>query len=205
SQRSIGNACDIDPGEPIVPHTRHLQKKEPNPTLTRRQPIYVDHDWYLELGEEFACHKDALKAGGDYPLQVTGGHARWSIHSMWADSPLLLRLQRGEPVMFMSPPDAERRGVVDGDRVEVYNDVGSFEIQAVVSPAVRPGQAMIYHSWENYQFKQWKQFQQVMPTPFNPVEFAPAGAEYPNVRGMYATGYPGLSDRDTRVEVRKAG
>ncbi|MBI4491834.1 MAG: molybdopterin-dependent oxidoreductase, partial [Chloroflexi bacterium] len=115
--RSIGNACDLVPGEPVVPLTWHTDKKEPYPTLTRRIQFYLDHDWYLELEEHLPTHKEPPKAGGDYPLQVTGGHARWSVHSDWIDDALLLGLQRGEPTMFMSAEDAQARGIRDGDLV----------------------------------------------------------------------------------------
>ncbi len=200
---STESGGEIKKGEPFVPNTDHVEKKEPWPTATGRMQFYIDHDWYLELGEEFAWHKDSVRSGGDYPLQMTGGHARWTIHTAWSDSPLLLRLQRGVPVLFMSRPDADRRGVRDGDRVEAYNDLGKFEIQAVVSPAVRPGQVIVYHGWENYQYKDWRQHREVVGSPFNPVEFAPAGAEYPNIRARPLVGYPGNNDRDSRVEVRR--
>ena len=92
--------------------------------------------------------------------------------------------------------------VVDGDDVEVSNDVASFRIQAVVSPAVRPGQVMIYHAWENYQFKGWQHFKNVMASPMNPIELA---GDYFQIRPITMSNYPGFSDRGTRVEVRRAG
>ncbi|MEE8325720.1 MAG: molybdopterin-dependent oxidoreductase, partial [candidate division NC10 bacterium] len=95
--RSIGNSCDIVPGEPIVPLTWHTEKKKPYPTLTRRIQFLIDHELFRELGEDLPVHKDPPTAGGDYPLQLTGGHSRWSIHSDQVDDSLLLQLQRGEP------------------------------------------------------------------------------------------------------------
>jgi DMSO reductase family type II enzyme molybdopterin subunit len=198
-------AGDLAPGEPIVPLTRHVRDKVPYETATGRIQFYIDHDWYLELGEAFACHKEPIKAGGDYPIQLLGGHSRWSINSVWADDALLLQLQRGEPLLWLSPQDAQARGIRDGDRVEAFNDVGSFQAQAVVSPRIPPGVAFIYHQWTAYQFPGWRHFQQVMPNPFNPVEYAPAtGMDYPNVAMEGPSGAPGGNDRDTRVDVRKA-
>ncbi len=195
-------ACDISPGEPIVPFTRHVRDKQPYPTLTRRQQFYIDHDWFLELGEALPTHKDNPLMGGSYPLQVTGGHARWSIHSLWKDNPLLLRLQRGVPVMFMSAQDARARGIKDDDRVEVSNDVARFETLAAVSPAVRPGQVIIYHDWENFQFEGKHHFKSVMPSPINPIELV-GGHGHVRARGnLYYGCTPGASDRGTRVEVR---
>ena len=200
--RSIGNACDLEVGEPLVPLTWHTQKKEPYPTLTRRLQFYIDHEWYLELDEHLPTHKDCPTAGGDYPLQVTGGHARWSIHSDWIDDSVILNLQRGEPVAFVSARDAESRGLRDGEFVELYNDVGNFRIQAVVSPAVRPGQVIIYHAWENYQFDGWRHFKSVMPAPLNPIGLV---GGYGHIRPDPVTCSPGPTDRGSRVEMKKAG
>ena len=197
--RSIGNACDVVPGEPMVPLTWHTEKKEPYPTLTRRIQFLIDHELFRELGEDLPVHKDPPFAGGRFPLQITGGHARWSIHSDQVDDTLMLQLQRGAPVMFVSRQDAVARGISDGDMVEVTNDVGGFCIQVVVSPAVRPSQLIIYHAWENYQFSGWEHFKNVMASPLNPVELA---GDYFHIRPITMANYPGFSDRDTRVEMR---
>ncbi|MBI2088795.1 MAG: molybdopterin-dependent oxidoreductase [Deltaproteobacteria bacterium] len=198
--RSLGNACDMEVGEPIVPLTWHTEKKEPYPTLTRRIQFYIDHDWYLELDEHLPTHKDCPKAGGDYPLQITGGHTRWSLHSDWIDDSIILSLQRGEPVAVIGVADAKSRGVRDGEFLEVYNDVGNFRIQAMVSPAVRPGQVIIYHGWENYQFEGFRHFKSVMPSPLNPIELV---GDYGHLRSDVVSFSPGPSDRGTRVEMRK--
>ena len=198
--RSIGNTCDIVPGEPVVPLTWHTERKDPYPTLTRRIQFLIDHELFRELGEDLPVHKDPPPAGGDYPLKLTGGHARWSIHSDQVDETLLLQLQRGGPLMFMSAKDALSRGIRDGDTVEVSNDVASFRVQAAVSPAVRPGQVIIYHAWENYQFEGWRHFKSVMASPMNPVELA---GDYFQIRPITMSNYPGFSDRGTRVEVTR--
>jgi len=198
--RSIGNACDITPGDPMVPLTWHMVKKEPYPTQTRRMQFYIDHDWYLEFGEALPVQKEDPKAGGDYPLRMTGGHARWSVHSNQVDATLLLRLQRGEPVIFVSAQDAKARQIEDGDRVEARNDVSSFQAMAVVSPAIMPGQVAMYHAWENHQFKGWRHFKNVMASPLNPLELA---GGYHHVQPTSDTFYPGYSDRETRVELTK--
>ena len=198
---SIGNACDIAADDTMSPFAYHVQKKEPYPTLSRRIQFYIDHPFYLELGETLPVHKDPPKAGGDYPLTLSGGHTRWSIHGAWRDDARMLRLQRGEPVMYMSLADAQARGIADGDLVEVRNDIDAFRIQAKTSPSVRPGQLIIYHAWENYQFAEGKGFQNLIPSPINPVELA--GGQY-HLRPMSICLQPGQFDRDTRVDVRKA-
>ena len=201
SVNSIGNACDIKPDETISPFTWHTEQKMVYPTLTRRIQFYIDHQTYLELGEELPTHKNPPLVGGNYPLVLSGGHTRWSIHAAWRDDALMLREQRGEPVMYMNIADAKTRGISDADIVQVKNDVGSFEIQAKVSPSVRPGQVIVYHAWENFQFRGRKGFQIVMPSPMNPVELA--GGQF-HLRPMSICLQPAFNDRDTRVEVVKS-
>jgi len=197
---NLGNATDIKPDETITPHTWRTEKKIPWPTLTRRIQFYIDQPLYLELREELPVHKDPPRAGGDYPLTMTGGHSRHSIHASLKDNPLLLELERGEPAMFMSVEDAEEREIRDGDRVKVYNDIGQFFVRTKVSPAVRPGQVVIYHAWENFQFEGGIGHRNVIPSPINPVELA---GDYFHLKPAPAILQPGQSDRDTRVEVLK--
>ncbi len=195
---SIGLAAPIKPDDTITPLTDHVEGKKPYPTLSRRIQFYLDQDLYLEMGENLPVHKDSPTAGGRYPLQLTGGHTRWSIHSAWRDDKLMLQQQRGEPIVWMSPADARARGAADGGYVRVYNDLDSFEIQVKVSGAVRPGQAIIYHAWENFQFKGRRGFQNLIPSPLNPVELA--GGQF-HLRPMTICLQPSHTDRDTMVEI----
>jgi len=127
-----------------------VESKSPYHTQTGRQQFYVDHPWFLELGEALPVHKDPPAAGGNHPLVMTGGHTRWSIHAQWRDSELMLRLQRGEPTVHLNPDDARGRGISDHDWIRVRNDLGSFRARARVIPGIRPGQAHIFHAWEPY-------------------------------------------------------
>ena len=198
SSGCVGNATQFGPDETITPLTDHVFEKLPYPTMTRRMQFYIDQEIYLEMGEELPVHKDPPSAGGDYPLTVTGGHTRWSIHSAWQDDRLMLQQQRGEPLVLIGPEDAEARGVKDGAQVRVYNDLDSFQIMAKVTPGVRRSQLIIYHAWENFQFEGGKGFQNLMPTPLNPVDLA---GGYFHLRPGVITRQPNHSDRDTRVEV----
>ncbi len=197
---TIGNMTDIKPNETITPLTKHVFDKVPYPTLTRRIQFYIDQELYLELGEKLPIHKNPPTAGGDYPLIMTGGHTRWSIHSNQRDQALLLRQQRGVPAIFMSHEDAQERGIKDGDDVRVFNDLDEFEIQAKVSKAVRKGQTIVYHAWENFQFKNGKGFQNLVPSPLNPVELS--GGQY-HLRPFVIQLQPGHTDRDTRIDVQR--
>jgi DMSO reductase family type II enzyme molybdopterin subunit len=198
---NFGHATDMKPGETITPHTWRTEKKIPWPTLTRRMQFYIDQPLYMELGEELPVHKEPPTAGGDYPLIMTGGHGRHSIHALLRDNPLMLELERGEPVIFMSAVDAREREIADGEVVKVHNDVGEFLVRATVSPAVQPGQVIVYHAWENFQFRGGIGHRNVIASPINPVELA---GDYFHVRPAPGILQPGQNDRETRVQVAKA-
>ncbi len=102
--------------------------------------------------------------------------------------------------MYMAPDDAKARGINDGEVVKAYNDIGQFLVQAKVSPAVRPGQVVLYNAWENYQFPGGIGHRNVIASPINPVELA---GDYFHIRPAPAILQPGQNDRETRVEVAK--
>jgi anaerobic selenocysteine-containing dehydrogenase len=160
---ALAQASDLKPDETHAPFRWHTEKKQPFPTLTRRAQFYIDHDWFLEAGEELPVHKETPKQGGDYPFVLTSGHPRWSIHSMNMTSRIILETHRGHPFMSMNPEDARARCIENDEEVRVYNDVSSIQIAVKVAPTVRPGQVIIYNGWEPYQFRKWKGAENVEP------------------------------------------
>lgn len=196
---TIGNMCEIPEHDSITPYTFHVRDKVPYPTATRRIQFYLDHPLYMELDEVLPRHKDSPDIGGKYPLMLTGGHPRESIHASWRDDKIMLQLTRGEPFLLMSPEDAAARRINDTDWVRVYNDVGEFVVRIKLMPSMRPGQTLIYHAWENYQFPKGS-MRHVTPTPINPVELA---GGHPHLRPCYAWGQPSFFDRDTRIDIER--
>lgn len=197
----IGNAGDIEPDAPLVANSWHTQKKMPWPTLTRRLQFYIDHPFHKELEEILPGYKEEPRIGGDHPLRMTGGHNRWSIHAAQRDQKPLLHLQRGEPVMYVNDTNAQERDVVDGDKIRVFNDLGDFEVHAMVSPLVKPNQVVIYHAWEQFQFKDGKTPQMLTPSPLNPIQLS---GGYFHLQPMVLMQSVGCSDRGTRVNFEKA-
>jgi nitrate reductase alpha subunit len=177
-----------------------VEKKRPYPTLTGRQQFYFDHEWFLRLGEELPVHKPPPTAGGDYPLFMPGGHTRWSIHAQWRDQKDLLRLQRGEPVVFLNPQDCAARGIAEHDLVRVWNNLDSFIARAMLTGAIRPGQAHVYHAWEAYQFKGGVTHQALTPSPIKVTQLV---ADYGQLHWGYSHYEPNQVDRDTRVAVER--
>jgi len=195
-------ATDYRPDRTLYPHARMIENKEGWPTYTGRQQFLLEHPWYEDAGEAMPVHKEPPMAGGNYPLRISGGHTRWSIHATWRDTELMLRLQRGEPAAWIANRDAEERGIVDGDRIRVFNDVGAFEAIAKVAPAVQPGEVIMPHAWEPYQFKNWKGPQEPVPAPWKALHLAGDYGQL-HYRGIYLV--PGHSPRAQAVDIVKVG
>ncbi|WEX08578.1 nitrate reductase subunit alpha [Chelativorans sp. AA-79] len=130
-------------------------------TLTGRQQLYQDHLWMRAFGEGFVTWKppvdlktvaEALKNNHDGSAHVVLNfitpHQKWGIHSTYSDNLLMLTLNRGGPVAWISETDAKTAGIRDNDWIEVFNRNGVLTARAVVSQRVNPGMCMMYHAQE---------------------------------------------------------
>jgi len=195
---AIGN--EYDTAKPFYSLRWHTEEKKPYPTHARRMQFYIDHDWFLEVGEELPTHKDVPPIGGDYPFMITSGHPRVTIHSIHLLNPQLSRLHRGQPVVFMNDDDARGMGIADGETVRVFNDVNEFEIMVSRSSSVAPKQVIVYF-WEPYQFPHWRSFDGLLVGQPKALYFA---GGYEQLRYFFMNGSPSASiDRGVRVGIEK--
>ena len=130
-------------------------------TLTGRQHFYQDHKWMRDFGEGFCVYKPPINTKTIAPIIEVKGegreqvvlnfitpHQKWGIHSTYSDNLLMLTLNRGGPVVWISETDAKKISVVDNDWIEVYNTNGAIAARAVVSQRVPEGMSMMYHAQE---------------------------------------------------------
>ncbi|WP_338880745.1 nitrate reductase subunit alpha [Achromobacter veterisilvae] len=130
-------------------------------TLTGRQQFYQDHPWMIAFGEGFSSYRPpidtktttamhGIRPNGNPEIQLNfiTPHQKWGIHSTYTDNLLMLTLNRGGPVAWISEEDAKRAGIVDNDWMEMYNVNGAVAVRAVVSQRVKPGMVMMYHAQE---------------------------------------------------------
>jgi len=178
--------------------TDFTERKWRWPTLSGRQQFYIDHAWFIEAGEALPTHFASPKAGGEHPFQLVSCHARWSIHSVWRDTPMMLRLQRGEPVVYLNPRDMTEIGVQDGQWVRLENDYGSMRMRAKVSTMVRPKVAYYFHAWEPHQFPEHRSYKFLTPGLMKPLHFAGGEGQLGWFFGHFE---PGTHVQDTRVNI----
>ncbi len=127
-------------------------------TLTGRQQLYQDHLWMRAFGEGFMSYRppvdlktitSAVQDEGDsLVLNFITPHQKWGIHSTYTDNLLMLTLNRGGPVIWISENDAKTAGIVDNDWVELYNANGALTARAVVSQRIKDGTTFMYHAQE---------------------------------------------------------
>ena len=130
-------------------------------TLTGRQQFYQDHPWMIAFGEGFSTYRppvDLKTTAGIHGVKSNGNaeillnfitpHQKWGIHSTYTDNLLMLTLNRGGPVIWLSEDDARKAGIVDNDWVELFNLNGAIAARAVVSQRVNPGMVLMYHAQE---------------------------------------------------------
>jgi DMSO reductase family type II enzyme molybdopterin subunit len=161
----------VQADQPVHPWRLQLEDKVPYPTLSGRITFYCDHDWYLALNSSVPTARDnAGPESSQFPYTFYTPHTRWGIHSTWRSNKYMMRQQRGEPNVYISPGMAEAKGIKDGEQVRVFNGIGEFFAQAKVTPTVRSNQVMMEHGWEPYQMKERKGLNHVIATLIQPLE-----------------------------------
>ncbi|WP_449619223.1 nitrate reductase subunit alpha [Roseovarius salis] len=131
-------------------------------TLTGRQQLYQDHLWMRAFGEGFMSYRppvdlktitaeinhEARDGAPHVVLNFITPHQKWGIHSTYSDNLLMLTLNRGGPVIWISENDATKAGIADNDWVELYNINGALTARAVVSQRMKDGTTFMYHAQE---------------------------------------------------------
>ncbi len=73
-----------------------------------------------------------------YPLVLLTPNTRFAIHSQFVNLATIRALDPG-PRLAMHPADAAARGLVDGERVRVFNDRGELRLPLAIDHGIRPG------------------------------------------------------------------
>jgi len=120
-------------------------------TPSGRIEIYKEE--LLKHGAEIPYYREPVEASpknpiyAKYPLTLLFSHSRHRIHSTFAN---LTRAKQHEPepLVEISPDDAARRGLANGQLVRVYNQRGRVELMCRLNADLRPGVVVISEgSW----------------------------------------------------------
>ena len=216
------------------PFVINIEEKVPFRTLTGRAQFYLDHPWMRDFGEGLPLYRPPLNLPSDQhaynlseslarmkpgmakdgrkalALNYLTPHSKWSIHSTYSDTLIMLTLFRGGEAIWISDEDAGTLGVKDNDWLECFNENGVVMAKAVVSHRIPPGKAFMYHAQER-----------LVNTPGSPLSGKRGGTHNSVTRIMvkpthmiggyaqlsYGFNYYGPvgSQRDEVIVVRKAG
>ena len=159
-----------NPGEKKIPFWEQIHEGLPFPTVSRpnaldatakfvksgRIEFYKDEDRFLEMGEQLPCYKPAFEdteyaadpeAREKYPFAYLTRNSLFRVHSTYCNNPFMLELQNDTPKVFMNPDDAEKKGLSQGDVVEVFNSRGKVNGALIVDPGMYPGQVIFDMGW----------------------------------------------------------
>ena len=136
--------------EPYVAFQKQIEDPANHPFRTPSEKIELFCREWDELGipelppvpkyiETWESKNDPLAE--KYPLQLITTHFKRRTLSQFDNIPWLRELQ--DQAVLMNVEDARARGVVDGDKVRVFNDRGETIIPAKVTQRVMPGVAIL--------------------------------------------------------------
>lgn len=142
-----------DPAGHFVAYQQFREDPKANPlkTPSGKIEIYsarlaaIADEWELQPGEVisplpvYASTFEGWDAPerAQYPLQLFGFHYKARTHSSYGNIDVLQAACRQE--VWINPLDAQARGIVNGDRVRVFNGRGELRIEAKVTPRIMPG------------------------------------------------------------------
>lgn len=147
-----------------------------------------------DFGEELATHYEPLESNrnekaAQYPLTFMDCRTVYTTHSQHVQLPWI-REVAPEPWLEIAPSDAQARGVVTGDIVEVFNDRGSYKVKVLVTPEIKPGCLNQRQGWWAKDFPEKTHYSSLLHMVLNPVQDAISETNF--------------SPYDNLVEVKKA-
>ena len=157
--------------------------KKPSKTNTGRFQFYVDHEYHVKLNQMTPKpqYADKWRGGPVMPRRPDGTpyafvmnypHTKWGIHSSFRENQWLMRLQRGEVYLYLSPKVMRERRIKDMDMVRVYNHMGEWFARAKEWPGLPPDVVFTEHGWDHQYTKNWTHYNNLNCEFLNPLEMA---------------------------------
>ena len=159
-----------NPGRKRIPFYAQIHDKKPFPpesypaklsatakfVKSGRMEFYKDEDRFLELGEALPVHKPPYE-DTEYALDPTirekytfsyiTKNSIHRVHSTHSNNLMLRELQDDSAKVWLNPDDAAKKGIQEGDLVEVYNDRGRLLAEAVLDPGLKTKMCIFEEGW----------------------------------------------------------
>lgn len=102
------------------------------------------------LPDHWPVNRRDLPEAARYPLDFMTPPAHEVLNTTFSATPSATR--RLPPRLWIHPEDAAARGIADGDRVAVYNDLARLQLVARVTTDVRPGLTLCESNFRSRDF-----------------------------------------------------
>ncbi|MFO7717201.1 MAG: molybdopterin dinucleotide binding domain-containing protein, partial [Desulfohalobium sp.] len=119
-------------------------------------------------------------------LRLLTPHTKFGLHSQFVNLDWMEEFNP-QPYVYLHPQAARKRGIVDNDRVRVFNQVGEQVLTAKLTDNVSPDCVLMYEAW----FKN------------NPYNCNALVDDTSSDMGEYKTGAPGVAIHDQFADVVK--
>ena len=114
------------------------------------------------------------EADAKHPFRLATSPARSFLNSTFNETPTS-RAREGKPCVFMHPEDAQKLGVVEGDKIVLGNERGEVKLEARLFDGVQPGVLISEGIWPNEAFEDGRGINTLTgsdsPAPFGGVAF----------------------------------
>ncbi|MBF0316051.1 MAG: molybdopterin-dependent oxidoreductase [Oligoflexia bacterium] len=158
------------PNNRQIPFYAQIKERLPFPPITYPVPLettqslvksgriefYKDEDTFLELGEKLPLYKPPFEdteyklnpeTRALYPLRFITRNSLYRVHSTHSNNRWMNELQNDKPKVFLHAEDANKRGIKEGDHVELFNGRGKTNGYAVISKGAKPGVVIFEQGW----------------------------------------------------------
>lgn len=126
----------------------------------------------VPVGAQMAAYREPLEvptaatlASGEseHKYQFFSGRQRFFMQSMFTDDPVMAELSGGKPTARINPIDAAAEGIIDGDKVEVFNQRGHVVATMRLDQAIPPGTIQVWFGWRRDAFEEGMYSELIVP------------------------------------------